>query len=593
MNAHFRWLRIMMHGSVGIITIVILLLAIQPVIGWLTFYLNKQLFDHMAGAMIWANLAWIALILAALKLAELLLSEGTRLVQARLSLRIHNRLEHHLYHSVQPTEITHLETSAFAHDTNILKNSLNEIEQSIGSTIGLAQQMLILSVYGYITLTYSWLAAIILLIFSMPLFWVEMLQSLRLEKYFHKVAQNQLETHLASSLILQPQAVKETMIFGSRVYLLNKWTEAAESVIRKTNALKYGDFRTRSIAIIFQPIGFLLIQLILFNKLVNHQITLGDYAALSTASMTVYSSMLMIAGYSRIFKQIPLATKNFQSFINKYILTAKEHPVFKMDPIHTIVLSQLSFTYPHVDRPALRHINMTVAMGDVVAIVGENGSGKSTMAKVLLGLHKIEHGMLFINGRDINQMDRDSWFDQVSIVNQDYMRYPFSIYENIALDHPNEEVKHKVERLIQAYPMLVPSELHHKLETYLGNHLQGARQLSGGQWQRIAIARALYKDSPFLLLDEATSELDPSSEIGLIQQILSDRRLKTTVMVTHNLAVAAMAPRIIVMQEGEIVESGSHEALMERKGQYFKMWNTQHSHEGDNIHEQSYVSGII
>jgi len=588
-----RWLRIMIQGSVASVGVVILLLAIQPGIGWLTFYLNKELFDQMASQPIWKELAIVAALLAGLKLVELILTEGSRLVQTHLALRIHNRLEHHLYSSIQPSCITQLETPAFNHDTTTLKNSLTQIEQSISSIIGLVQQALLLGVYGYIIFTYSWLTALILLIFSLPLFWVELLSALRLEKYFHKVAQQQIESMLASDLILKPQALKETMIFGSQRYLLHRWAEAAEAVIRKTFTLKLGEFNLRSIAVIFQPIGFLLAQFIFFGKLADNTITLGDYAALTAAAVTVFASMTQIAGNSRIFNQIPIATRNFKSFLAKYIEGPKQVDADLPSSVQHIRLNRLSFTYPNAAAPALADISLELSGQDVVAIVGENGSGKSTLAKVLLGLHAVEPGMLYIQNHDINELQRHSWFKQVSVVNQDYMRYSFSVYENIALAHPNEEIRDKVERLVKAYPMLVPVELHHALDTMLGNSLQGGRQLSGGQWQRIAIARALYKDSPYLLLDEATSELDPITELELVNRIIMDRAGRTTVLVTHNLSVASMAKQIIVMHEGRILEKGSHQELLLGKGIYYEMWNKREQYEGDRIHEQSYVSGLV
>lgn len=593
MTSALRWFRIMIQGSVVSVSIVVLLLAIQPGVGWLTFHLNKQLFDQMAGHAIWKDLAWIALLLALLKLVELVLTEGSRLVQAQLSLRIHNRLEHHLYSSIQPSCITHLETPAFNHDTTILKNSLNQIEQSISSTIGLVQQVLILGVYGYLIFTYSWVTGLILLLFSLPLFWVELLSALRLEKYFHKVAQQQIESMLASDLILKPQALKETMIFGSQRYLLHRWSEAAESVIRKTFTLKFGEFKLRSVAVIFQPVGFLLAQLIYFNMLAASTITLGDYAALSAAAMTVFTSISMIAGNARIFNQIPIATRNFKKFMTTYIQAPDGQQSARLGTVHNVRLNQLTFAYPNATQPALTNISLDMADHDVIAIVGANGSGKSTLAKVLLGLHEVEPNMLYINNHDINDIERRFWFEQVSIVNQDYMKYSFSVYENIALQHPKREVQERVRQLIQAYPLLVPVELHHELDTVLGNSLQGGRQLSGGQWQRIAIARALFKDSPYLLLDEATSELDPITELDLINQIILDRIGRTTVIVTHNLSVASMAQQVIVMHEGRIMERGSHQELLLSKGMYFEMWNKRHQYEGDTVHEQSYVSGSV
>ncbi|MBV6717322.1 ABC transporter ATP-binding protein [Paenibacillus chitinolyticus] len=593
MKSFWFWFRLMVQGSLRLVFLIAGVLALLPLAGWAGFQLNKQLFDGIAQFRDWSPLVSIACLIGAVKLLEAVLNYLSRLLDDHLSMRVVHRLEHYLYSRIQPATITSVETPEYMNDVNLARNHMHNVQHLINSMISLAQQVLQLGMYGYLIVEYSWLAFVVLVVFALPNFIFETLQAFKIETHLRNISQYQMSSRLMSDMLVRPQTLRETMIFGAKHFLFNHWKRAALEVIGKTMMLKTYEFKWRSGLGIFQPAGVLIIQMILIQKLVQSSITLGDYVAITTAVASVEASFLAMSYHMRLFKQIPMLTERFSKFISSYVQVPAGLQSLPQQGIKGMEIRGLSFIYPNMGQPVLRDIDLDVQHGDVIAIVGENGSGKSTLGKVIAGLHEVPPGTVFVDGVDINALDREEWFRLVSVVNQDFMRYPLSVYENIALEEPSDEVKTRVDRLIQRYPALVPTAIREDLTIRLGTEFFHSRQISGGQWQRIAIARALYKDSPVLLLDEATSELDPAVESDLIRQILQERQGRTTILVTHNLTLAALAARIIVMHHGRVEETGSHHTLLREKNRYYEMWNKQHSQEGVVEYGQNQLSGIV
>jgi ATP-binding cassette subfamily B protein len=242
-------------------------------------------------------------------------------------------------------------------------------------------------------------------------------------------------------------------------------------------------------------------------------------------------------------------------------------------------IENLTFTYPGSIRPALEDINLTISKGEKIAIVGPNGSGKTTLAKLLCRLYDPDSGKVMLNGRSIRSYDLHSYRRLFSVVFQDFMLYFLSAAENICLsdntagvDGPRLNdaatragIASFIETLPQGY------------DTLLGHHTEGSRELSWGEWQKIAIARALYRDAPVIILDEPSSSLDADSEYEIFsdpERIINGR---TCIFISHRLANIRSADRIVVLDNGHILETGSHEELMKAGGRYYSMFTRQKS----------------
>ncbi|MEU6036081.1 ABC transporter ATP-binding protein [Actinomadura sp. NPDC047616] len=247
------------------------------------------------------------------------------------------------------------------------------------------------------------------------------------------------------------------------------------------------------------------------------------------------------------------------------------------DP-EVISTHRLCFTYPGARRPALDGVDVRVRRGEVVAFVGENGSGKSTLAKLLAGLYVPSEGAVLWDGVPTNLVDRRDLFDRISLVSQDFVQWPFTARMNVAVgraDRPlDERLLRRAAAAMGAEPVV--ARLDDGWDTLLAREFWGGTNLSGGQWQRLGLARAWYRDAPVLVVDEPTSALDPTAEIEIFDRIMElAGRGRTVILITHRLASVARADRIYVLDGGVVVEQGTHDRLLRSDGVYAAMYRAQ------------------
>jgi len=252
-------------------------------------------------------------------------------------------------------------------------------------------------------------------------------------------------------------------------------------------------------------------------------------------------------------------------------------------PPRAIAVRGLTFTYPNAKRPALRGVDLTVRRGEVVALVGENGSGKTTLAKLLVGLYLPSGGTVYWDGVPTTHLDRGSVFDQVALVAQDFVEWPFTARVNVTIGRtsrePDPAVLHRAARFGRAHDVI--AKLDRGWDTLLAREFWGGTSLSGGQWQRIGLARAHYRAAPVVVFDEPTAALDPRAEIEVFDQVGALAAGGCSViLVTHRLASVRRADRIHVLHDGVVAESGDHDHLMALGGRYAEMFLLQSEQHG-------------
>ncbi len=242
-----------------------------------------------------------------------------------------------------------------------------------------------------------------------------------------------------------------------------------------------------------------------------------------------------------------------------------------------ITTKALSFRYPQTERHAINDVTMAIRPGERVALVGENGSGKTTLVKVLLGLFRPTAGDLNYGNLPGNLTNRDEVWNRCTAVFQDYTRFAFTLGENIGFGHwKRMREPGEIERAAQRGGAdAVAGRLPEGYETLLGREFEGATELSGGEWQRVAISRGFMRDADLVVLDEPTASLDPMAEADVFRRFLAMAGGRTTIMVSHRLGSARMCDRILVLKEGRLVETGTHDELVDQKGEYARMWALQ------------------
>ncbi len=250
-----------------------------------------------------------------------------------------------------------------------------------------------------------------------------------------------------------------------------------------------------------------------------------------------------------------------------------------------IQFRDVSFTYPGAERPALTNINLEIRPGERIALVGENGAGKTTLVRLLLGLYRPTQGTILVDGIDLSTLDPEAWRREATAVFQDFVRYSTTVFENIAYgdtdllaaspqtagDAPPRIAAAAAQSGADGFINALPA----RYTTPLGKEWPGGTELSSGQWQRLALARAYLRDAQIVALDEPTAALDPRAEVEFYRQFVQVAAGRTAVLVSHRLGAARLGDRIVVLAHGRVVEEGGHEALLCQDGVYAHMYGLQ------------------
>jgi ABC-type multidrug transport system fused ATPase/permease subunit len=240
-------------------------------------------------------------------------------------------------------------------------------------------------------------------------------------------------------------------------------------------------------------------------------------------------------------------------------------------PAREIRFRDVTFAYPHADRPVLERFDLTIPAGSSLAIVGQNGAGKTTLGKLLCRLYDPQAGSIEVDGVDLRDLDVDAWRSRVTAVFQDFIRFELSLRDNVAPGGAPDDL------ILAALEAAGAGQLA-GLDTPLSKGYEGGTDLSGGQWQRIALARALCSvraGAGFVLLDEPTAQLDVRGEAEIFERILAATRDATTILISHRFSTVRHADRICVLEHGRVVELGTHAELMALGGRYRTMFDLQ------------------
>ena len=309
--------------------------------------------------------------------------------------------------------------------------------------------------------------------------------------------------------------------------------------------------------------------------------TVGEFVAVGQAVQNTQSSINSIAKRFGAFKEEVFYIKDYFEFMNYYHQDDSSSQRLESFPTPLkvgITFENVSFNYVNSDVKILKDISLHINPGKKIAIVGENGSGKTTFVKCLSGLYPLSEGHIFFDNNEIKSIKESELFSNITVVFQDFIKYPYTVKENIRLGNifRNDNLDNIVEAVSkEAGVHDFVNKFPNGYETYLGRIFEDGEDISGGQWQRIALARSLFKDGEIFILDEPTAALDPIAELDVFEKFDLLTKNKTTFFISHRMASAKIADLILVFKKGEIVETGTHEELMRLEGEYYTLFNMQ------------------
>ncbi|MEQ4722120.1 ABC transporter ATP-binding protein [Nonomuraea sp. B19D2] len=530
---------------------------------------------------VWSALPSLLLVAAATGLRGALLA-GAGWAQARLKPQVERLAETRLFELT-----TRVELAAF--DDHDFHNAMRRARDSGVPDTATVVEMTIAVVTGAVGVLASAVALgllhpllmPLLLVTAVPAGWAAVRMARLGYQAFYRLSAARRRKFMLSDLMAERQPAAEVRAFTLRDFLLGEYGRVADleqdvqlDVARRRAATKAGGDLLTGVA---TAGGYVVLGVLLAVGVIPLSVAGAAVLAIRTGQMSLTA---LIQTMNRLYE----AGLYFGDYL-AFCELARERvpspptalsPTAEPAPFSLLTAENVTFTYPGADRPALSGVSVSVGRGEVIALVGENGSGKTTLAKLLAGLYRPQEGTIRWDGVDLDAFDGDALRRQISVIAQDHTRWPLTVRENILMGRPLEE-----DRLAAASAAAGADEVVARLsdgyDALLDRRFRGGHDLSGGQWQRIAVARGFYRDAALVIFDEPTSALDARAEHALFERIRGHADGRTIVLITHRLASVRYADRIYVLDGGTVAEQGTHTELMERDGLYAGLYELQAS----------------
>ncbi len=466
---------------------------------------------------------------------------------------------------------------------NANREAGNRPIQTIHATFTIISNIIQLVSYIVIlaTIPNMWWMPIGMIAISVPTAIVSFIYRRKNFHYMRFRSKERRQMNYYSDLLVNKDIVKEVRIFDlsdtfieryKKVY--NNYYAGLRSLILAESAWLVG------IAVVSAVVNCIFYAIIAYGVFLGNFL-IGDYTLYTGALTNITSSVTTLINTSANIYEGTLFIDNLISFMKEKqtVVPSVAIPAkVNHNAPHTIQFENVSFAYPGTDRYVIKNISTTFRPGETVVLVGLNGAGKTTLIKLLTRLYDPTEGRILLDGRDIKEYDIKELYSLFGIIFQDFGKYAVTAGENITfgdIHRPFDEQRMK-DCAVQSNSADYISRLNSGYDTPLMRIFESEGiELSIGQWQKLSIARAFYRDSDILILDEPTASLDPMAEQEIFNQFDSLRDGKTTIFVSHRLSSAVIATKILVLEYGELIEEGNHHELMQKKGKYYDLFSTQ------------------
>ena len=503
-----------------------------------------------------------------------------QLVSSRITLNLHRKLKPELVRINAALDFKHIENAgSWELISRVSRDPVKSVMDGVSAYMQFLQIAVCVTSVMVLIITQVWWAAFIILAFSIPMFRLSVRAGKKNYQAGRDAERFNRRTEYLDEVLTGRENVDERTLFGYGDNVNKRWQaqyEAGRKLQLKVSAKMFLISKGSSMLLAFIA---LLVALMLINLVLSSQMSAGMFMGIVSAVFGMIQQLgwqlsMSLENISRLGEYM----KDITAFVN---LDIAEDALCKPDAapmaFQTLEFRNVRFKYPSGTDYILNDLSFTLECGRHYAFVGKNGAGKTTITKLLTGLYTEYEGEILLNGKELRKYSAGMLKAFFSVVYQDFAKYYITLKDNIALgDISGSETESRVSDAVkQAGLDETIQELKDGMDTPLGKILEGGQDISGGQWQRLAIARSLISRAPVKMLDEPTAALDPISESRVYQEFENLMRGKTTVFISHRLGSTKLADEILVIDGGQIIERGTHDQLMAMHGQYAEMFEAQ------------------
>lgn len=494
--------------------------------------------------------------------------------------KLQNKFNNLFAHKISHLDVEHLENSETLNLINKAKDTMTWRPPDFLRAFSYLFTNLVALISSLLLLTnYHWYLPLILLCFGLPRLYLRVKMGSIQWSVWGASTPEARKLWYMQSLLTQKNSIIESKIFQSTDTLIEKSIAIQTDLYEQNKKPVQSFIKIGSIPQFFEMLvvfGFALSRLPL---VLSGQMSVGDFTffidmldrGINSVGGTVGNLGWMYENnlYVNHFFEVMNLPKIVKEPVNPIPIDSKINPP-------EIEFRNVSFSYPNTKKRIVKNLNFKIKSGENIALVGVNGAGKTTIVKLLCRFYDTTDGEILINGVNIRDVDIKEWYGYLGTLFQEFIKYDFTVKENITLGNSNEFSYSKMVRAAhQSGADEFINQFPKKYDQVLGKQFEGGKELSIGQWQKIAIARAFYESAPILILDEPTSAIDAETEYSIFRNLNVEYKNKSLLLISHRFSTVRNADRILVLDNGEIIEDGNHSELIKKKGKYAAMFNKQ------------------
>jgi len=447
------------------------------------------------------------------------------------------------------------------------------------SVLGLSGNIVTIVLMAGLLASLHWVLVALALLAAILSLVLERRVTAKLYEFFYKETPEEREREYLGDLLVQPRNTKEIRAYVLADYLLGRHRDRSEELFRLRERMYRSGTRVSMLTGLVTGTALGLAYLFVAIEGISGTIDPGGVVLVIGAFTTVSATLGNISSTFVAVDQHTTFLEDYFSFLSiGRLLPVPEKPRDVPRSFEAgIEFDDVTFRYPGGTEPAVNNLDLHIRGGELIALVGENGAGKSTLIKLLLRFYDPTSGAIRVGGADLRELDPEAWRGRIGVLFQDYASYELSVRENVQMGRPGAiaDDEKVLSALTDARSDWLLKKMPKGLDAKVGRLFEGGHDLSGGEWQRLALARIMYRDADIWILDEPTASLDPEAEAAIFAELKAILHGRIGIVISHRFSTVRIADRIAVIDDGKISELGTHEELLKAKGRYARLFELQ------------------